>query len=173
MTMLVTKTPAEWSGTIMELVLGFCSRSMVVGRFWYVFRRGRGLCRLPAHMARGGAMPGAAVDPAGLDQLVGARWSLLGQNCALTFNPYWRKAGAAMQNNADDRNAMARSIALAVLMMTLAIGGIAGGGYWFWVRPVLTSIDELSYEVDRLGRSQAAHFGDVKRLLRQAQDQQP
>lgn len=117
-------------------------------------------------------MPGAPVDPAGLDALVGTAWRLGGPNCALTFNPYWRKAGA-MQSNADDRNAMARSIALALLMMVLSIGGIVGAGYWFWVRPVQASNAELQDQMDTMRKSQAAHFGEIKRLLRDVQDRQP
>jgi len=170
MTLLVTKTPAEWSGTIMELVLGFCSRSIVVGRFWYVFRRGRGLCRLPAHLARGGAMPGAPVDPAGLDQLVGARWSFLGQNCAVTFNPYWRKAGV-MRSNADDRKAIVRAIVVAALFGAFALFGAGAAFDRAFMQPLRHDLAELRAEVASARQSANTHFGQVKQMLKGKTDE--
>jgi len=75
-----------------------------------------------------------------------------------------------MPNTADDRNAIARSIVLALVMALLAGGGIAAGGYWFWTRPVLERVEALSARIETLRKSQSAHFGDVKALLQDGRE---
>lgn len=163
---LVTKTPKSWVGTCVELVLGFVSRSVVIGPHWYVFKRGRGLLRLPAKSATGEIRSGAPSSPDAIDPYVGSKWTLT-NNCMTVFSPIWRPRMA----NAEDRLAIARSVTVSVVMIALAVIGMASAVSNFIIRPqteqLLEQIVDLRAEVATLKRSNSAHFGQIKSLLKE------
>jgi hypothetical protein len=165
-TKLVTKTPKSWAGTFVELALGFVSRSVVIGPHWYVFKRGRGLLKLPATSATGEFRTGAPSSPDVLEPLVGSKWTLT-NNCMTVFSPIWRPRMA----NAEDRLAIARSVTVSVVMIALAVIGMASAVSNFIIRPqteqLLEQIVDLRAEVATLRRSNAAHFGQLKSLLKE------
>ena len=165
-TKLITKTPKSWAGTCVELVLGFVSRSVVIGPYWYVFKRGRGLLKLPAKSATGEMREGAPSSPDVLDRYVGSKWTLA-TNCLTIFSPVWRPRMA----NAEDRLAIARSVTASIVVIVLSVIGIATAVSNYIVRPqtelLLEQIVELRGEVATLKRSNAAHFGQLKSLLKE------
>jgi hypothetical protein len=165
-TILVTKTPKSWGGACVELAIGFVSRSVIIGPYWYVFKRGRGLLKLPAKSATGEFRSGAYHSPDALEPYVGSKWTLT-NNCITVFSPIWRPRMA----NAEDRLAIARSVTTSIVVIVLSAIGIATAVSNYIVRPqtelLLEQIVELRGEVATLKRSNAAHFGQIKSLLKE------
>lgn len=157
---LVHKTPETWPGALLEMWLGFMSRSVVIGEYWYVFKRGRGLLKLPASQARGGDQPGikAPGDVKYLDSLVGAKWSLQ-TNCITVFSKIWRRS---MQSNADDRNAIAKSVVIAMLMLVMAGGGFILGIQKVWIDP---NVSQILSEFESAKRSRGYYSGVFKEQM--------
>ncbi|HBN92235.1 MAG TPA: hypothetical protein DD397_06700 [Hyphomonas sp.] len=73
--------------------------------------------------------------------------------------------------NAEDRLAIARSVTVSVVMIALAVIGMASAVSNFIIRPqteqLLEQIVDLRAEVATLRRSNAAHFGQLKSLLKE------
>lgn len=154
---LVQKTPETWLGAICEQCLGFVSRSVIIGDDWYTFKRGRGFLKLPASQARGGDQPGNYQhgDKEYLNSLVGSRWRIR-LNCITVFSRVWRPA---MQSNADDRNAVSKSVIVAIVIIVSALLGVHFGVQKLYVDPNMAVI---TGQLETLKRSQAAHFGILK-----------
>lgn len=82
---LVTKTPETLLDTFLELCIGFCSRSVIVNDDWYVFKRGRGLLKMPASACKSSSIDGCYCDA---KFPVGSDWSLK-NNCVTVFSKAW------------------------------------------------------------------------------------
>jgi hypothetical protein len=110
----------------------------VIGNDWYVFRRGKGLLKLPASHVTGSRQRGLFVpgSKAYLDSKVGLKWSYR-ENCATVFSTIWRKQ---MASNADDRNAIAKSVIVAMVMLFLAGGGVVLTVQKVWIDPNIDAI---------------------------------
>ncbi|PKR56333.1 hypothetical protein [Thalassospira lohafexi] len=76
-----------------------------------------------------------------------------------------------MKSNADDRTAIAKSVTISIVTIVLVVFGLASSVTNFIIRPqteaLLEQIVELRGEVATLKRSNAAHFGQVKSLLKE------
>ena len=82
---LVTKTPETLLDTLIELCIGFCSRSVIVNDDWYVFKRGRGLLKMPSSACKSSSINGLDCN---VEFPVGSDWSLT-NNCITVFSKAW------------------------------------------------------------------------------------
>lgn len=73
--------------------------------------------------------------------------------------------------NAEDRLAIARSVTASIVVIALSVIGIATAVSNYIVRPqteqLLEQIVDLRAEVATLKRSNAAHFGQIKSMLKE------
>ena len=157
---LVTRTPQTWAGTVVKVVFGTAGRSIIVGREWFRFTKGRGLVKSDALIAeareelcivRAGEVSNDQIEA--LRRMEGRRWSPL-FNCLTAFAPFWE--GRMSRIIPGDRQAIARSVVLVFVLFTLMT---IGGGYLIdhWV----------DSKIDPLRNSMTTHFGQVESMIRE------
>lgn len=157
---LVTRTPQTWAGTIAEAVFGTAGRSIIVGREWFRFTKGRGLVKSDALIAeareelcivRAGEVSNEQIEA--LRRMTGRKWSPL-FNCLTAFAPFWE--GRMSRITPGDRDSIARYV---VIVFFLCAALTVGGGYL---------IDQwVDSKIDPLRNSMSKHFEDVKSMIRE------
>lgn len=160
---LVTRTPQTWAGTIAEAVFGTAGRSIIVGREWFRFTKGRGLVKSDALIAeareelcivRAGEVSNEQIEA--LRRMTGRRWSPL-FNCLTAFAPFWE--GRMSRITPGDRDSIARYV---VIVFFLCAALTVGGGYL---------IDQwVDSKIDPLRNSMTTHFGQVKSMIKALED---
>jgi hypothetical protein len=160
---LVTRTPQTWTGTIAEAVFGTAGRSIIVGREWFRFKKGRGLVNSDAAVVtsrdefcviRAGEVSNEEIEA--LRRMTGRKWSPL-FNCLTAFAPFWE--GRMSRITPGDRDSIARYV---VIVFFLCAALTVGSGYLInhWV----------DSKIDPLRNSMSKHFGDVKKMIRELED---
>lgn len=156
---LVTRTPKTWAGTIAEAAFGTAGRSIIVGREWFRFKKGRGLVNSDAAVAearddfciiRAGEVSNEQIEA--LRRMTGRRWSPL-FNCLTAFAPFWE--GRMSRISPDDRQSIARYVTLTVFL-TAAI--TISGGYLL-DRYITGLLDERHHSL-------TVHLGQIKAMIR-------
>lgn len=160
LTRLVTRTPQTWAGTIAEAAFGTAGRSIIIGREWFRFTKGRGLVKSHALIAeareelciiRAGEVSNEQIEE--LRRMTGRKWSPL-FNCLTVFAPFW--GGRMSHITPGDRQSIARSVVLVFVLFTLLT---VGGGYM--AHTYLTGL------LDERHRSLTVHLGQIKAMIRE------
>lgn len=157
---LVTRTPQTWAGTVVEVVFGTAGRSIIIGREWFRFTKGRGLVKSDALIAeareelcivRAGEVSNEQIEA--LRRMTGRKWSPL-FNCLTAFAPFWE--GRMSRITPGDRDSIARYV---VIVFFLCAALTVGGGYM--AHTYLTGL------LDERHHSLTVHLGQIKAMIRE------
>ncbi|MFX4223521.1 MAG: hypothetical protein ACMVO3_22615 [Thalassobaculum sp.] len=176
---LVTSTPQTWAGTIAEALVGTAGRSIIVGREWFRFKRGRGLVASDAAVAetrdelcivRAGEVSQAEI--AALHRMTGRRWSPL-FNCLTAFAPFWE--GRMSIVTPGDRDSIARRVVVSLVILVAVAVVLLFAAKWYRdsivaeirseIETVRSEMDDIRSEQKSYHRSIVTHLGQIKARL--------
>lgn len=159
----VTRTPKTWAGTIAEAAFGTAGRSVIVGREWFRFTKGRGLTVSDAAVdeardefciVRAGEVSNEQIEA--LRRMTERRWSPL-FNCLTAFAPFWE--GRMSRIAPDDRQSIVRYVTLTVFL-TAAITISCG---YLLDRYITGLLDERQHSL-------TVHLGQIKAMIQDLED---
>lgn len=164
----VTKTPRTWLGTLLEAVTGFYGRSVIVGRDWYLFRKGRFTVAQARHADRADlcitdAGEASESDIAYLRSLTGSRWSV-SHNCVTALSPVWRRKMSGVSS--EDRQSIARSVVVAVVAVALMLVGM----FFFIDRWADGKVQAIREDIANLKRATAAYYGNHRKAIEELKE---